>query len=97
MDMAIKAMLHAFSVRDSRCQRGISTAVVVPTNLVAFYADSLEGCGVLRRAWSILAVFGIFCLIMSGFLSSEEGRAAAAVLSFGLVVHVTWFAQRRHV
>ena len=50
---------------------------------------------VLRRGWSMLALFGIFYLIMSGTILSQQGRAAAAVLSFGLVVQ-SWFAQRRY-
>ena len=48
-----------------------------------------------RRGWSMLVVFGIFCLIMSGNIRSQPARAAAAVLSLGLVLE-SWFAQRRY-
>jgi hypothetical protein len=54
-----------------------------------------KGAQVLRRGWSMLVLFGVFCLVISGAIRSEPGRAAAAVLSFGLVVQ-SWFAQRRY-
>jgi hypothetical protein len=54
-----------------------------------------SGAAVFRRGWSMLVVFGLFCLIMSGDMRPQPSRAAVAILSMGLVVE-SWFAQRRY-
>jgi hypothetical protein len=53
-----------------------------------------NSAAVLRRGWSVLVVFGLFCLIASGIIRSQPARAAVAALSLGLVLE-SWFALRR--
>jgi hypothetical protein len=54
----------------------------------------LKSAVVLRRSWSLLVVFGLFCLVMSGTIRSEPARVVAAVVSLGLVLE-SWFTQQR--
>jgi hypothetical protein len=49
----------------------------------------------LARSWSLIVVFSIFWLILSGILLSEPGRAVASVLCMTLVLQ-SWFTQRRY-
>lgn len=49
----------------------------------------------LARSWSLIVVFAIFWLVLSGILLSEPGRAAASVLCMILVLQ-SWFTQRRY-
>jgi hypothetical protein len=50
---------------------------------------------ILRRTWSLFAVFIIFGLVVSGVLSSEPGRAVASVLCMLLLIQ-SWIIQRRY-
>lgn len=51
---------------------------------------------VFQRSWSLLVLFCLFLLIISGTLLSEPGRAVVAILSLLLIVQ-SWFAQQKYV
>jgi len=50
---------------------------------------------VLARSWSLIVVFAIFGLVVSGIFSSEPGRAVASALCMALVIQ-SWVMQRRY-
>ncbi len=49
----------------------------------------------LARSWSLIVVFAIFGLVLSGMLLSEPGRAVASVLCMALLMQ-SWVTQRRY-
>src|SRR5215472_16606980 len=50
---------------------------------------------ILTRTWSLLTVFVIFGLVVSGILLSEPGRAVASVLCILLLIQ-SWVVQRKY-
>jgi len=49
----------------------------------------------LARSWSLIVVFAIFGLVLSGILLSEPGCAVASVLCMALLMQ-SWVTQRRY-
>jgi len=50
---------------------------------------------VFARSWSLVAVFAIFGLVVSGVLVSEPARAVSSVLCIALLIQ-SWIMQRRY-
>ncbi len=50
---------------------------------------------VLTRSWSVVVVFAIFGLVVSGVLLSEPARAVASLLCIALLIQ-SWIMQRRY-